>query len=29
LQAFLRSLTGEVPPNLGPPEEVVKTQAQK
>ena len=29
LQAFLGSLTGEVPPNLGPLEEAVKTQAQK
>ncbi len=29
LKAFLNSLTGEVPPNLGPPEEAVKTQAQK
>ena len=28
LQAFLNSLTGELPPNLGPPE-VTKTQARK
>jgi len=28
LQAFLNSLTGEMPPNAGPPE-VLKTQAQK
>jgi len=29
LQAFLGSLSGEMPPNLGPLEEAVKTQAQK
>jgi cytochrome c peroxidase len=29
LQAFLHSLTGEVLPNVQPPEEAVKTQAQK